>query len=253
MTEPERKGDCAEVLGGNRRIDRGLLLPDLDLWIHSSPEGGAEEGGDLVFVSVCSRDALSKVYLCDVTGHGPSVAPAARTFEHLIREHHGDPDLTAIFRSLNEEAGAIEGRTATMVGATYDRRESRLLYVYAAHPHLLYRSATDASFSAREPAHCPVPGEATGVPIGMIPGTAYFQSAVPFDPGDLAVLYSDALTDARLPDGGRVGLEGLLAAADRCRTDTSQNFRTDLDREFEETLGVREYGDDVTLVVIRRL
>ena len=62
MTEHRREMSCAEVLGGCERIDRGLTLPGLDAWILNVPAGGAEEGGDLVYLSVCGQGDMAVLF-----------------------------------------------------------------------------------------------------------------------------------------------------------------------------------------------
>lgn len=250
---PEERHEihCAEVHGGNLAVDQALVLPDVDVWLYSRPQGEGEEGGDLVFVSVCERGAVSKAYLGDVAGHGEAVGPVARSLEGLIREHLNDHDHQAFFRSLNR--GVDPKVLATMVAVSWDRPSGRLLYAYAGHPHLLFRPAGAERFVSLEPEYCAVPGKLTDLAIGADAGTTYFQSGVPFEPGDMAVLYSDGWTETLRASGERPGLDGLLAVADRCSVASAWSFRRDLLRIYREDLGVKSFSDDVSLVVLKRL
>ena len=56
----------------------------------------------------------------------------------------------------------------------------------------------------------PVPHEAFGLPVGLIPGTAYCQTVVTLRPSDLLVLYTDGITDAENGAGKGLGREQLL-------------------------------------------
>ena len=242
---------CAEVYGGNRPVDHAVVLPGLDVWLFSRPEGGAAEGGDLVFVTVCQRGAVSKAFLGDVAGHGATVAPAARDLEALVRRHLHDEDHQDFFGSLNE--GVRADLVATAVAVSDDGARSPLLYAYAGHPHLLFRPAGAREFISLEPDYCPIPGKLADLAIGATSGTTYFQSGVPFAVGDVAVLYSDGFTEALAPDGSRPGVPGLLNVANRCSVQGARAFREDLLRRYREDLGIEKYGDDLSLVVVRRV
>lgn len=242
---------CAEVHGGNLAVDQAVVLPDVDVWLYSRPQGEGEEGGDLVFVSVCERGCVSKAYLGDVAGHGAGVGPVARSLEGLIREHLNDHDHQAFFRALNQ--GVSADVLATMVAVSWDRSSGSLLYAYAGHPHLLFRPDGAERFVSLEPEYCAVPGKLTDLAIGADSKTTYFQSGVPFEPGDMVVLYSDGWTETLRGDGERPGLEGLLSVADRCSVASAWTFRRDLLRHYREDLGVTEFSDDVSLVVLKRL
>jgi sigma-B regulation protein RsbU (phosphoserine phosphatase) len=92
----------------------------------------------------------------------------------------------------------------------------------------------------------------TDLAIGLIPGTHHFQSAVPFERGDMVVMYTDGWTEAVRPDGERVTESDFLRLVNRAGTETARVFRDDLVRLYAEELGVGEFADDVALVVIRR-
>ena len=52
-----------------------------------------------------------------------------------------------------------------------------------------------------------------GVPLGLIPGTDYLQSAVRLGPGDFLVLYTDGLTESTNEPGLELGYHGILSFA----------------------------------------
>ena len=66
--------ECLEVWGGNKRVDHAIELPGLEGWIHSDPVEPANMGGDVHYVSVCSKGIISRFALADVCGHGRSIA-----------------------------------------------------------------------------------------------------------------------------------------------------------------------------------
>ena len=66
------------------------------------------------------------------------------------------------------------------------------------------------------------------------------------------MLFTDGWTDALLPGGERVGTAGLLAAASLCDTGSAAAFRAGLLRRYEEGSGAGAFGDDASLVVLRK-
>ena len=252
MDESTREVHCAEIHGGNLTIDQGLLLPGLDCWAFSEPHGGAEEGGDVLFVSVCARGALSKLYLADVAGHGSSVAPLARILETRVREHLNDHDHRDFFRALNDTLEARTDLYATMVAVSYQRADARLIYAYAGHPRLLFRPAGERRFSALEPGYCPVPGAYTDLALGASGETYYDQSYIPFEVGDLAVLYSDGWVEARRQNGELVKEEGLVRIANAIEAEDAAGFRREFGERFRRLMGSEQFCDDISLLILRR-
>ena len=77
---------CLEIRGGNRRESYSVQLPGLSAWISCRPRPPASEGGDLHYMTVCSKGAISRVVLADVAGHGEvvsSVADRLRARKHV--------------------------------------------------------------------------------------------------------------------------------------------------------------------------
>ena len=52
-----------------------------------------------------------------------------------------------------------------------------------------------------------------GVPLGLIPGTKYLQSAVRLRTRDLLVLYTDGISESTNQGGNKLGYDGLLQLA----------------------------------------
>ena len=69
--------------------------------------------------------------------------------------------------------------------------------------------------------------------------------------GDVLLLYSDGITEARNAKGEMFGIERLMEALGRARTGTARTIR---DRILSEVTDFMEFQfDDVTLVVARYL
>ena len=94
--------ECLEVYGGNRRVNHAVQLPGLDGWVHSDPAGPARSGGDVHYISVCSRGTISRFALADVSGHGQSSDIVARLLRDLIHKYINTWDQSDLMRELNE-------------------------------------------------------------------------------------------------------------------------------------------------------
>ena len=93
---------------------------------------------------------------------------------------------------------------------------------------------------------------ATGLPLGMFGGGGYECQTFPFRPGDMAVLYTDGITDGRSPQGEDYTEDRLkrivVANAALPASDIS---RMAIDDVGEYACGVQPC-DDMTIVVVKR-
>ena len=92
-------------------------------------------------------------------------------------------------------------------------------------------------------------GDAGGLPLGIDPDERYDESRIRFEAGDLLVLYTDGITEARDAAGNMMGLEPLDAALRPCQTAERAVERIcEVTRAFA---GARKPDDDQTLVAAR--
>src|SRR6516165_8820573 len=92
---------CLEIWGGNHCVSHALELPGLTGWLHSEPTEQSIEGGDVHYVSVCSKGVLTRLALADVSGHGQSAGSVAVLLRSLIRKHIDTWDQSELMRELN--------------------------------------------------------------------------------------------------------------------------------------------------------
>ncbi len=243
---------CTEVWGGNRSVDRTVVLPGLDAWVYSQPCHNTAAGGDVHYVSACAGGQVVRMLVADVSGHGPAVAGAADALRRLMRRHVNDHDQRRFVRRLNREFAAdvtTDGKFATAVALTYDSTRGRkLLACNAGHPPPLWYRATAGGWTTLEAQQ---PGSEGNLPWGILKGIDFEQFAVRLDVGDLVLCYTDSLTEARDATGELIGTAGLL---DRVRPlDVSDPARlvptllASLDRLDPGNLT----RDDVTCLLVR--
>jgi phosphoserine phosphatase RsbU/P len=242
---------CNEVRGGNHKFIGTRKLSGMVAWVASIPINEGEGGGDLHFMSVCSHDLISRVALADVSGHGREVDAAAMTLHELMRKNIDVWDQSDFMRGLNDTFNQNGGgQCATAIVLSFHRITGQLAFSNAGHsPPLLYR-ASDRAWGWLEEGN-PAPHEAFGLPVGLIPGTAYCQTVVTLRPSDLLVLYTDGITDAENGAGKDLGREQLLEWAREGPVESSRALGERLLKRLTEFRGNR-HNDDETLLALQR-
>src|SRR3954452_20426776 len=120
---PEEAGvhrmHCMEIWGGSSVFDRDVSTPGLDGWVYSRPHEGAEEGGDVHYVSVCGGGIVTRLIVADVSGHGAAVAELAVALRTLMRRNINSKSQTRLVGALNRQFAALAemSRFATAVVA----------------------------------------------------------------------------------------------------------------------------------------
>jgi phosphoserine phosphatase RsbU/P len=205
---------CLEVWGGNAAAAETIAMPGLDAWVFSRPYAGAEAGGDVHYLSSCGTGRITRVLLADVSGHGEAVAATAGRLRSMMRRFVNYVDQTRFVEAMNREFLSLNemGAFATSVVATYWGPTKSLDVCNAGHPRPLWYRASKRTWQLlidlreRDAAdRSPV-----NLPLGMIEPTRYEQFGVKLHAGDLVLIYTDSLIEARNPAGRLLGEEGLL-------------------------------------------
>src|SRR5271163_3065093 len=214
---PAHRLACAQVWGGNNIADLTVEVPGLLGWVHSRPLYPAATGGDVYYLGVCSQGLLSRIVLAAVTGHGQVVSATALTLRNLLRKHMNAVDRSVLMQEMNEAFGRgddpkeVQYATAAVIG--YFCTTGELIFTNAGPPPLRYHAREKSWHWLRDE----TPYRETrveGVPLGLIPGTDYLQSAVRLGPGDFLVLYTDGLTESTNEAGSELGYHGMLGLAE---------------------------------------
>jgi sigma-B regulation protein RsbU (phosphoserine phosphatase) len=245
---------CLEVWGGNQAVDNGVVMPGLDAWVFSRPFGEGGAGGDIHYVSSCASGRITRVLVADVSGHGASVAGIAVKLRALMRRYVNFIDQTRLVEGLNREFAALGnegGEFATAVVVTFWAPTDHLVVSNAGHPRPLWYRARERRWRALASDAAGRGEGISNIPLGIAEPTRYDVSKIRLDRGDLVVLYTDSLIEARDAAGRHFGEEGLL--------DLARSLDVERPAELISGLlaGVRAHaagapeGDDVTVLVLR--
>jgi phosphoserine phosphatase RsbU/P len=243
---------CLEIRGGNHSAVYRADLPGLSAWVSCRPLEPATRGGDLYYLSVCSQGSISRVTIADVAGHGESVSVVAEHLWNSLRKHADDWDQSALIRRLNDGflKGQVEGRYATAFLMSHYAASGELLFTNAGHLPPLWRRSSLRQWAFLQDA-TPYAKEIADLPLGMIPGTAYRQTGVQLDDGDLLLLYTDGVNEAYNNQGVQLGLDGLLKIADSLPIHSADAAGEALLAAVAQFRGSAPPSDDVTVVALQ--
>jgi serine phosphatase RsbU (regulator of sigma subunit) len=205
---------CLELRGGNHLATYAARLPGLTAWVSCNPLRPSRRGGDLYYLSACSHGSIARVVIADVSGHGEMVSAAAVRLQGALRRHIDLWDQSLLIRDLNESFFRDEHRLkfATAFLGSFASASGDLLFTNAGHMlPLFYRAAAQEWTYLQD--FMPAPKEISDLPLGLIPGTEYHQTASRLSPGDLLILYTDGINEAENEAGDQLGLECLLSMA----------------------------------------
>ena len=244
---------CLELRGGNHSAAYSAELPGLTGWVSCRPLRPSPRGGDLYYLSACSHGVIARVAIADVAGHGATVSAAAVRLHDALRQYVDHWDQSELIRDLNDTflKGAERSRFATAFLASFYSGSGELLFTNAGHlPPLWYRTATREWSLLHN--STPLSKEIVDLPLGLIAGTAYSQTAVQLEPDDLLVLYTDGISESYDESGTQLGLERLLSIARSLPVDSAQAAAKGLLAAVARYRGAAPAADDETVVALQR-
>jgi phosphoserine phosphatase RsbU/P len=205
---------CMEIWGGIEPVERTVATPGLDLWVFSQPFGGDEQGGDVYYLTLCGGGLITRMVVADVSGHGSSVAEFSSSLRSLLRKNINQKSQNRLVERLNRQFAEMAEmqRFATALVITYLASTDRLSVCNAGHPRPLFYRASEGTWSFLTP-RAGSRDDGGNLPLGLDETTRYQTFDLTLGHGDLAVLYTDALTEAADPSGKLLGEAGLLAVA----------------------------------------
>lgn len=212
------------------------------IWSHTRPANAV--GGDLVDSMALAAGEVG-VALGDVAGKGLAAALLMAKLQATLRALAPDigslADLGAALNQILCRDG-LENRFATLFYLTLQPGSPTVRYLNAGHnPPYVVR---DGEVEQLDP---------SARPLGMLPGGAYREDRVDLAPGDLLIVYSDGLVEARNALGEEFGSDRLLALARGLRGLPAERCGAALVEEADRFLGEERPHDDLSLVVVERL
>ena len=180
----------------------------------------------------------------DVSGHGYQAAlimALAMSASAIHAQTPSDPGetLAALYASMKDELATTE-MYISMFYAVVDRNAGRLRYANAGHPHafVIPKSGKVERLPALDP------------PLGM--GTASPAGASrPWTTGDMLLLFTDGVSDARSRTGERLGEEKIVEVARKHRDQPPARVLERIFDLLDQHTGDTRRRDDLTIVALR--
>ena len=204
-------------------------------------------GGDFYDLFSLGDSRLGLV-LADVSGKGLKAAVQTAMLKYTLRgfalETPGRPGevLARVNDVLCSPMSSHDGFVTLFYGVL-DAETGEIVYSSAGHEPPLHRAAATGltlPLLASE-----------GLALGVVPGGIYSECLLTLAPGDLLLLYTDGLTEARAEDGSFLGLEGLAALLPAADVSAEAAVSAIYDAVTRFAANVRR--DDVAMLALRRL
>lgn len=211
------------------------------LWSVTLPAN--DVGGDLVDYLPLAEGRLGAA-LGDVAGKGLGAALLMAKLQATLRALAPSyPRLDELGSRLNAilHRDGLENRYATLFYLELSPHRGSIRYLNAGHnpPYLLRSGSLEILPSS-------------SLPLGMLLDTGFAEGRVEMDPGDLLVVYSDGLTEARDASGHELGAKRVEALLPRLRDLPLDRAGETLLGEFRRFVGSERAHDDLSLLLIHR-
>jgi len=239
----ERERNTAEILQTSLLPQELAKIPGLEVEAFYRPGGmGYEVGGDFYDVFTPKDDEWG-VLIGDVCGKGPKAAAMTALVRHTIKTAWlTESDPRRILNLLNDAMNRYgSGDFCTIVLGTLRRLDLGfgLSLGCGGHPVPIFLHASGEV----EPLKC------EGTLLGVLPDPVSILSEIQMETGDALVLYTDGVTEARMPDGF-FGDERLVAVLEECRGADAAEIITAMTSALEKAEdGPRR--DDMAILVLR--
>ncbi|MCU0419385.1 MAG: SpoIIE family protein phosphatase [Cyclobacteriaceae bacterium] len=235
-----------------KTVQRSLLPQrleqDVDFEVAAFSESADEVGGDY-YDTLRINDHQVGIIIADVSGKGTTAAfhmSQMKGIFHSLGQQALDPSEFMI-RANQALVYCLE--RGSFISATYfalNTQTKKIHYARAGHcPVLYYRSATGELAYLKD----------KGTALGMIRSRDYCHfvetNEITYAPGDVMVLYTDGITEAKGAKGDEFGEERLVEAVRGHVHLPPKEIEQHIIRQLYNFSGSEDINDDYTLMVIK--
>lgn len=229
------------------------LLPDVlekddDFEVAAFSESADEVGGDY-YDTIRINDHLVSLIIADVSGKGTTAAfhmSQMKGIFHSLAQEDVEPD-TFMVRSNQALVYCLErGSFISAIYFVINSQTKKIRYARAGHCPVLYFCA------GKEKA---IYFKDKGIALGMVRNKSYknFIQANEFEykAGDVMVLYTDGITEAKDPKGEEFGYERLEQVVSEVRSLGPKEIQDHLIKKLYEFTGTENINDDYTTMIVK--
>lgn len=226
-----------------------LQIPGIELGVKCIP--AKHVGGDFydfikfLYDFVELKDNKLGIVIGDVSGKGvPAALFMAKTMAdfrglaHTFSEPH--EALSAINNRLVEEG--VSGMFVTLLYLIYEPKEKMIKYSNGGHNPLIWiKKDGEAKLLTQE----------VGTPIGIIPGSEFKTDNVPVSEGDVFIIYTDGISEARDKREKEFGEKRILDLASQYRSLPAQDLAEKITNEVVNFSRGMPQHDDMTIISLK--
>jgi serine phosphatase RsbU (regulator of sigma subunit) len=221
---------------------RGLSCRGYELAGATTP--AAEVGGDY-FDHIVLPDGRIAAVVADVAGHGVGAGIISAMTKSALRTQLAiDPQPSGLLTRLNRSLSDIAGRKTfvTMAYMLLDPEKHVVRFATAGHPPaLLFRPDSLPVELLRTPS----------LALGLSPDATYHHLEVTLGPGEMFVMYTDGITEARGRNGEMLGIEGLTKILSLLVHESAADVARDAMKGVRDIVAGGGAIDDLTIVVAK--
>lgn len=204
--ETSRRLHCSEIWGGFGNVDDDIAIGPMTVSLFSAAHEG-EKGGDIYYFSLCENDAIARIALADVVGHGDAVSHISRWMYGALASMMNNIDGTGVLVELNELANQVGLQAMTTAALlSLQVNDSSLHVSYAGHPPAWLKRYGENEWQPLVVGRGPA---LANVPLGVFTEATYVQERFRLHARDRLFVHTDGLTEAASSSGQLFGEERL--------------------------------------------
>ena len=225
-----------------------ILEQDQDFDIAAFSESADEVGGDYYDTLRVDKHLIS-IIIADVSGKGTTAAfhmSQMKGIFHSLAQHDIEPSN---FMVQANQALVYCLERGSFISATYfiiNTQTKTVRYARAGHCPVLYYCANSSSSEYLKD---------KGVALGMVRNKTYSSfiqsNSFQYKPGDIMVLYTDGVTEAKDGKGEEFGYERLANLVNEANGMTPSEIQNHLINKLYEFSGTSNIDDDYTTMIVK--
>jgi serine phosphatase RsbU (regulator of sigma subunit) len=224
------------------------LEQDIDFEISAFSQSADEVGGDYYDARRIDSHKVALI-IADVSGKGTTAAfhmSQMKGIFHSLAQDHLDPKEFMV-RSNKALVFCLErGSFISAAFFVIDTQQKKIVYSRAGHcPVLFYKAKSQTASFLKD----------KGAALGMIKGKEYCNfvetNTIAYEPGDIMVLYTDGITEAKDARGEEFGDENLKQNLLTAASLSPKEIHDFIIQKLYEYSGSNQINDDYTTMIVK--
>ncbi len=201
-------------------------------------------GGDYYDYFSLDDNKFSMV-VADVSGHGPAAAMVMTMIKgimHSLKQYHFEPDK--ILSELNSNLIGLVPRNIfiTMTFFTFDLNKKVMRFSNAGHvPFVYYDQKQDSCRLI----------ELRGVALNLSRTSTYLVNEIPYQHGDIFLIYTDGVNETNNPSAELFGYDRLIESVYDFRNHSAQEITANLRTRLQSFSQQTAASDDIILITVK--